>query len=256
MPSIIHIGLAQLDLAWENPLANQSRIETMLTGQPAMDLLVLPEMWSTGFTMNTAISEPAEGPSLEWMKQSARAHHTYVGGSLSVRQGDQCYNRFYVVAPDGSHSHYDKRHLFSYGKEDQHYTPGTGKLVFQVGDWRIRPVVCYDLRFPAWCRNLEDVDILLIVANWPKARIHHWDALLPARAIENQCFVVAVNRIGTDGNQLAYPGHSSVYDMDGTRRLFMAGNREGIDNIALDREELIQYRNHYRFLQDRDRFSF
>ena len=254
MASVIHIGLAQLDLAWENPEANQSRIESLLPGQPRLDLLVLPEMWSTGFTMNTSISEPAEGPSFEWMKWIANVHNTHVCGSLSVREGSRYYNRFYVVAPDGSHNHYDKRHLFSYGKEDQHYTPGTGKLIFQVGEWRIRAVVCYDLRFPAWCRNLEDVDILLIVANWPKARIHHWDALLPARAIENQCFVVAVNRIGTDFHQLAYPGHSSVYDMDGAQCLFMAENREGIDNIAVDREELIQYRARYRFLQDRDQF--
>ena len=254
MPAALHIGLVQPDLAWENPAANQLKVESLLQGHNDLNLVVLPEMWSTGFTMNTANSEPAQGPSFLHMQAMAAAHNAYVCGSISVRDGDQYYNRFYAVAPDGSYHHYDKRHLFSYGKEDKHYTAGTEKLIFQVGEWRIRAVVCYDLRFPAWCRNLEDVDILLIVANWPQARIHHWDALLRARAIENQCFVVAVNRVGTDGNQLLYPGHSSVYDMDGQQRLFM-DNREGFDNIALDREELIQYRNHYRFLQDRDRFS-
>lgn len=256
MSSAIRIGIAQFDLAWENPRANHTAVESMFADAPAMDLLVLPEMWSTGFTMNTSASEPLQGPSLDWMQNQAALHAMTICGSVSVFDGQRAYNRFYAVSPDGTVQSYDKRHLFSFGKEDKHYQAGKDKLIFTVGEWRIRAIICYDLRFPAWCRNQEDVDILLCVANWPQARIHHWDALLRARAIENQCFVVAVNRIGTDHNQLQYPGHSSVYDMDGGQRLLMEAKNPGrIDNIALDREELIQYRQHYRFLQDQDRFS-
>ena len=255
MSTVIRIGLAQFDLAWENPVANQSMMELMLETQDGLDLLVLPEMWSTGFTMNTKASESTDGSSLQWMKDQASSRNMTVCGSISVRNGDKAYNRFYAVSPDGQVALYDKRHLFSYGTENQHYQAGKDKLIFRVGEWRIRAIICYDLRFPAWCRNLEDVDILLCVANWPQARIHHWDALLRARAIENQCYMVAVNRIGTDGNQLTYPGHSSVYDMDGGQRLLLSENRAGIDNIALDREELTGYREHYRFLQDRDQFT-
>jgi predicted amidohydrolase len=255
MSTVIRIGLTQFDLAWENPAANQAKVAAWLDSTDVPDLLVLPEMWSTGFTMNTDAGESPDGPSLQWMKHQAVSRNMTICGSLSVREGGKAYNRFYAVTPDGEVQSYDKRHLFSYGTENQFYQAGRDKLIFRVGRWRIRAIICYDLRFPAWCRNLEDVDILLCVANWPQARIHHWDALLRARAIENQCHVVAVNRIGTDGNQLKYPGHSSVYDMDGAQRLLLPENWEGIGNIALDREELIQYRDHYRFLQDRDRFS-
>jgi predicted amidohydrolase len=178
----------------------------------------------------------------------------HIAGSVAVKDGDQYYNRFYCVSPSGEVHRYDKKHLFSYGKEDHHYAPGHQQLTFQLGDWKIRAIVCYDLRFPVWCRNNDNYDILLVVANWPEARIHHWDALLKARAIENQCYVVGVNRVGTDGNNLVYPGHSAVYDMNGLERLDMA-SRVGIEKVILEKDQLSHFRTQYRFLQDRDQFN-
>lgn len=148
---------------------------------------------------------------------------------------------------------YDKKHLFSYGNEHLHYTPGSQKVVLDIKGWKIMPIICYDLRFPAWCRNTTDYDLLMVVVNWPTPRIHHWDALLKARAIENQCFVAAVNRTGKDGNGLQYNGHSCVIDMNG-KAVLDPGEEEGLTNIVLDKQELIAYREQYRFLQDRDDF--
>ena len=260
MASSLRIGLAQYDTAWEDPLANIQILEHLLQGDHEFDLFVLPEMWSTGFTMQTAAkaetADDADGSRIafNWMKRKSAELQMHIAGSVAVKDGDQYYNRFYCVSPSGEFHRYDKRHLFSYGKEDHHYAPGHQQLTFQLGDWKIRAIVCYDLRFPVWCRNNDDYDILLVVANWPEPRIHHWDALLKARAIENQCYVVGVNRVGTDGNQLVYPGHSTVYDMNGQPRLEMA-SRVGIEKVTLEKEQLTHFRTQYRFLQDRDQFS-
>ncbi|MEO6133297.1 MAG: nitrilase-related carbon-nitrogen hydrolase, partial [Saprospiraceae bacterium] len=155
---------------------------------------------------------------------------------------------------DGSMIQYDKHHLFSYGTEDQFYTPGSTSQVFEILGWKIKPFICYDLRFPVWCRNTEGYDLMVVSANWPAPRIHHWDALLRARAIENQAYVAAVNRIGTDGNDLTYPGHSSIYDMNGIALLELQ-DREGIEVYQLEKSVLTSYRDHFRFLQDRDNFN-
>lgn len=254
MSSSLHVGLVQYDVAWEDPAVNFDRLDTMLKDESNLDLVVLPEMWSTGFTMHTEhAAEPVLGPASEWMKQHANQYNTHVAGSVSVKNGVACYNRFYCFEPSGHHHQYDKKHLFSYGKEEQHYTAGKNRITFQIGEWKIMPIICYDLRFPAWCRNTDDYDVMLVVANWPQARIHHWDALLRARAIENQCYVVAVNRVGTDGNNLVYNGHSAVYDMNGNTLLDLE-SKEGIGKTELRKDDLDQFRNQYRFLQDRDRF--
>jgi predicted amidohydrolase len=281
MASSLRIGLAQYNTAWEDPLANIHQVEDLLQGEHDLDLLVLPEMWSTGFTMNTATATTEKTENAEdaeeatattektenaedaddlgrtafgWMKRKSAELQMHIAGSIAVKDGDQYFNRFYCVSPAGEIQRYDKKHLFSYGKEDHHYAPGHQQLTFQLGDWKIRAIVCYDLRFPVWCRNNDNYDILLVVANWPEARIHHWDALLKARAIENQCYVVGVNRVGTDGNQLDYPGHSAVYDMNGLGRLEMT-SRVGIEKVILEKDQLTQFRTQYRFLQDRDQFS-
>ena len=265
MASSLRIGLAQYNTTWEDPLANIRQLENLLQNEQDLDLLVLPEMWSTGFTMNTATAtadktdyadtaDDADGIAFNWMKRKSAELKMHIAGSVAVKDSDQYYNRFYDVSPTGEIHRYDKRHLFSYGKEDHHYAPGHQQLTFQLGDWKIRAIVCYDLRFPVWCRNNDDYDILLVVANWPEARIHHWDALLKARAIENQCYVVGVNRVGTDGNQLVYPGHSAVYDMNGQPRLEMA-SQIAIGRVILEKEKLTHFRQQYRFLQDRDQFN-
>lgn len=255
MAFTLDIALTQLNLAWEQPEANQAKAAACLSGAPDADLLVLPEMWATGFTMNTAKAEPAEGPSFQWMKEQSAKNDLFIAGSISIREGDQFYNRFYCTGPNGKIAQYDKRHLFSFGHEDNYYSAGQRHSPFQIDDWRIMPIICYDLRFPVWCRNTDTYDVLLVVANWPEVRIHHWDALLRARAIENQCFVVAVNRIGKDPNNLYHPGHSSVYDMNGTCLLMMDEKVEGTSLVRLEREPLDQFRQKYRFLQDRDRFN-
>ena len=255
MASSLHLQLIQFNTVWEDPSANISQLDLLLKDKSNPGLIILPEMWSTGFTMNTSFAEDAkDGDALRWMKKKAATLNTFVAGSIAVKANNHFYNRFICVGPLGEIFQYDKKHLFSYGKENNHYSPGNAPLTFSIGDWRIRAIVCYDLRFPVWSRNNDDYDVLLVVANWPQARIHHWDALLRARAIENQCYVVAVNRVGTDGNNLVYNGHSVVYDMNG-QLLLNLEDAAGIGSVTLDKDILTDFRKQYRFLQDRDAFS-
>lgn len=251
----LRIGLAQFDVSWEDRDANLLQVESLLQFGEDLDLLILPEMWSTGFTMSPeTMAEGQEGLALRWMIDHSQRFNLAIAGSVAVREGEQYYNRWYCVQPEGQIDHYDKRHLFSYGKEDLHYTPGLSQPIINLKGWRIRPIICYDLRFPVWCRNTDDYELMIVVANWPTPRIHHWDTLLKARAIENQCYIAGVNRIGSDGNGLHYPGHSVVIDMNGTTVLEMK-DREGIGSVEIDKNQLIQYREHFRFLQDRDPFQ-
>jgi omega-amidase len=253
--SSLHITLVQPDIAWEKSQENFEHLDLLLSGSSGQDLIILPEMWSTGFSMRPElIAEPSDGPALQWMKAKAKQKNAVIAGSVSVKEDNQYFNRCYYAFPDGEVVSYNKRHLFSYGKEDQHYTTASEQVVVDIKGWKIKPVICYDLRFPVWCRNTEDYDLLVVVANWPIPRIHHWDALLKARAIENQSYVVAVNRIGTDGNGLEYNGHSSVYDMNGTQLVFL-NEQEGLASIILDRHQLNTFREQFRFLQDRDHFT-
>lgn len=232
-----------------------SCIEKLLGQSSDLDLVLLPEMWSTGFTMQPEkVAEPAPGTALQWMTNQARVRNTAIAGSISVAEGALYFNRWYCAFADGQIVQYDKKHLFSYGGEDQHYTAGSTKAFIEIKGWKIMPIICYDLRFPAWCRNTDSYDLMMVVANWPVARIHHWDALLKARAIENQSYVAAVNRIGTDANGLQYNGHSSVYDMNG-QEILSLGEKEGVGFLALEKQKLIAYRDQFRFLQDRDPFT-
>ena len=255
MTSTLHIALIQFDIIWEDRDANIAQLEKMLQSAGKADLVILPEMWSTGFSMRPeTVAEITPGPALTWMIEYSQMINATIAGSISVSDQGKYYNRLYVVHPDSTIQHYDKKHLFSYGKEDQHYQSGHERIVFEVNGWKIMPIVCYDLRFPVWCRNNLDYDMMMVVANWPASRIHHWDALLKSRAIENQCYIAAVNRIGNDGNGLQYPGHSCIIDMNGDTLLEM-NNAAGAGIIALDRGKLIEYRDHFRFLQDRDVFQ-
>lgn len=256
MSSQLRIALAQFDITWENRDVNIHHVESMLSFGENVDLLILPEMWSTGFSMQPEkIAEPHPGPALQWMQMTAQRLNLSLGGSISIVEDGKYYNRFYAVHSNSDYQYYDKRHLFSYGKEDDFYTPGHERIVFEIKGWKIMPVICYDLRFPVWCRNNLDYDVMVVVANWPTARIHHWDALLKARAIENQSYIAAVNRIGIDANGLHYPGHSCISDMNGNALLEMK-DKEGLGVYTLDKEALDNYRTHFRFLQDRDSFYF
>lgn len=249
------LGLVQYDIAWENPQENIKRIEHLLGKKAPFDLLVLPEMWSTGFTMQPEkVAEKENGPAFQWMREQAQKYNVCICGSISFSDHQKFYNRWYCVFPDGHTHHYDKKHLFTYGKENEHYTPGNKTMVFELNGWRIMPIICYDLRFPAWCRNKEDYDLLLVAANWPSPRIHHWDALIKARAIENQSYVAAVNRIGQDPTGLEYIGHSQVIDMNG-QELAYSSEDEGIETVTLHKESLSKYRLQYPFLRDMDHYS-
>jgi omega-amidase len=253
--SFLRIGLAQFNIHWEDPMANFEHVEHLMKFDEGLDFLLLPEMWSTGFTMNPAtFAEHAPGPALSWMIDNAHRHNFVIGGSIAVEENGQYYNRWYAVYPDGKVVSYDKKHLFSYGKEDKHYSSGHTHPLIEISGWKIMPIVCYDLRFPVWCRNTSGYDLLVVDANWPTPRIHHWDALLRARAIENQSYVAAVNRIGSDGNGLHFPGHSSIYDMNGSA-LMELKDQEAIGVYTLDKLALTQYRDHFRFLQDQDKFT-
>ena len=251
----LRISLLQFDISWENPEANIYQLDQKINELPETDLILLPEMWSTGFSMHPEkIAESSDGPAVTWMINKAHEKNAVIAGSLSIKHDNTYVNRFYLVYPDGHFRNYDKKHLFSFGKEDQHYSPGSTHLIADVLGWKIMPIICYDLRFPVWCRNTSDYDLLIVVANWPAARIHHWDALLRARAIENQCYVAAVNRTGTDGNGLIYNGHSGLLDMNGELLLDLK-EAQCSGTWTLEKSNLTDYRNHYRFLQDRDTFT-
>jgi len=248
--AILNIGLVQFDVSWERPDLNMQRIESLVGDQQGFDLLLLPEMWSSGFSMNPeTASEPAHGPALQWMMQKAKQWDTAIAGSLSVHEGSQYFNRFYCAWPDGRVAHYDKKHLFTYGKEDLHYTSGHAQVQIEVKGWKIRPVICYDLRFPVWCRNTDSYDLLVVVANWPIPRIHHWDALLRARAIENQCFVIGVNRTGMDDHGLYFPGASHIFDPFG-KDLCAGNDSDELLMAEIDLAEVGRVRATFPFLRD------
>jgi predicted amidohydrolase len=249
--------LVQADLRWNDPAANRERIAEMLDRhRGAFDLAVLPETFTTGFLGDEGgADEGMDGATVAWMQSTARACGGAVAGSLVITAGGQRFNRFLVVGADGVLARYDKRHLFSYGGEDAHYTAGTERVVFRLGGWRINLQTCYDLRFPVWCRNRGDYDLMLLVANWPARRIHHWSALLEARAIENQSYVVGLNRVGRDGKGLEYPGQSAVHGPMG-ETLLRLENAELLQRVDLDLSAVAAARERFPFQADADDFNF
>ena len=284
------VSLLQRDIIWADPAANRQRADEALRALPPSDLIVLPEMFSTGFaTQPVGIAESADSPTLAWMRRVARERDCAVAGSVAVGVDDRQWasatpaegggqaglgaalryvNRFYFVTPDGREVHYDKRHLFTYGGEHLRYTPGDRRIIAQWRGVRIRLLVCYDLRFPAWCRNLaaDDVaddatlatadgayDLALVVASWPSSRVEAWDALLRARAIENQCYVAGVNRVGTDP-LCQYPGSSALIDPYGRVAASCGRDRECATTAELDLDRLRAFRRKFPVLADADAF--
>lgn len=250
------IAIIQTDLIWENPKANRVQFEQKInTISQAVDLIVLPEMFSTGFTMfPKALAETMNGETVKWMQEVARAKQSAICGSIIIEENTNHYNRFVFVYPNGEIKTYDKRHLFSLAGEHELYTQGTEKVIIEYKDWKICPQICYDLRFPVFSRNVEEYDLLIYVANWPKPRIMAWDALLKARAIENISFVIGVNRIGLDGNKHEYVGHSVVHDELGSSKV-EANENDDVFFATLDKVQLLQTREKLNFLNDRDDFS-
>jgi predicted amidohydrolase len=250
------LSLIQAATHWHDPAANRAMFDGYLAEVPeAAELVVLPEMFSTGFTMaSRETAEPMTGPTVAWMRRSAAAYGRTLCGSVVIEDGGACYNRFLWVAPDGGVTTYDKRHRFRMAGEHEHYAAGTRRCVVRLREWRILPLVCYDLRFPVWLRNRGDYDLLLAVANWPAARQEAWNALLRARAIENQAFAAGANIVGTDGNAVAYGGGTAVYDPEGTA-LLEAGGDAGVFTVTLDREGLEAFRQRFPVWQDADDFE-
>lgn len=255
------ISLVQASLHWHDPAANRAQLAGLLASAlPSAgltDLIVLPEMFTTGFSMEAASqAEEHPGPTLAWLRAQAAFYDAVVTGSIITREGTAYYNRLLWVRPDGSYSAYDKRHLFRLAGEHEVYTPGTCRLTEEWRGWRIRPLICYDLRFPVWSRNdpRQPYDVLLYVANWPQPRAEIWRTLLRARAIENMAYTVGVNRLGTDGVGHEYSGQSALLDIHGDY-LAQAGNLQTVLTHTLKAQPLHNLREKMPFLLDADEFS-
>ncbi len=250
--------MVQPRLCWQDASENRARLETQISAALAggkADLIVLPETFTTGFLGDVG-GEPEgmNGATVVWMRELASAHDAAMAGSVVIGEDGQRFNRFLFVPPEEEIHYYDKRHLFAYGGENTRYLPGRRRVVLSWRDWRICPQICYDLRFPVWCRNRDDYDLLLFVANWPAPRVHAWSTLLVARAIENQSFVIGINRVGEDGNGIAYPGQSAAIDPLGKALVSMGGDVAS-QLVTLDIEELRDVRARLPFLADADPFS-
>jgi omega-amidase len=257
MPSEhLHITIVQPDIVWEDKTTNLQQYGRMIAGvKEDKHVVVLPEMFSTGFSMAPErLAESMDGPSVGWMADMAVKFRCIMTGSLIIEEDGRYYNRMLWVQPDGRIGHYDKRHLFGYAREDQHYSPGQSRLIVSVNGWRINLLVCYDLRFPVWARNLDEAyDVLLYVANWPEPRSLAWRRLLQARAIENLSYVVGVNRVGKDGKGHNYLGESSVFGPLGEQIVQLAGDAR-CHTVTLEKEVLQKARTTFPFLHDADKF--
>jgi predicted amidohydrolase len=260
--STLHFSLIQTSLFWEDKGANLDQLSQKINAidQPT-EIIVLPEMFSTGFSMQPKkLAENMDGPTVDWMRRTAAAKRAILAGSIIIEEGGQYLNRFIWMLPNGELGYYDKRHLFGFAGEDQKYSAGNKRLIASVKGWKINLQVCYDLRFPVWARqNIanvgeEEYDVLLYVANWPEKRSHAWKTLLTARAIENQCFTIGVNRVGLDGNNIAHSGDSMVVGPLG-EVLYHCAYEEDVFHISLQKEELVKTRQQFPFLKDADDFS-
>ncbi len=259
------VTLIQTSLHWEDRQKNLAHFDTLVNSiSEPTDLIVLPEMFTTGFTMNPAkFADPLNGPGLQWMAKKAKEKNAALCGSVAVGDGKYYYNRLFWVEPNGSVSTYDKRHLFRMAGEDKHYAMGTQKIIKPLKEFNFCPLVCYDLRFPVWSRNsfkktnglpTASYDVLIYVANWPEVRSYPWKQLLIARAIENQCYVIGVNRIGKDGNDISHAGDSVVINPRGEIISKTKANEESVETVTLDKAYLEDYRRAFPVGLDSDDF--
>ena len=252
--STLSVNIIQTSLAWESITGNLNHISDLISQCGKTDIIVLPEMFTTGFSMDTDLAEPMDGWAVKWMKKQAADRQCVLAGSLMIKEEGHFYNRFVWMQPDGQSQHYDKRHLFSYADEHKYFHPGQKNILIEYKNWRIRPLICYDLRFPVWARNTDAYDLLIYVANWPEKRSFAWKHLLQARAIENQAYCIGVNRVGMDGKDIPYSGDSSIIQYDG-EILFRATDEEIVHKISLEKEKQESFRERFQFLADRDKFQ-
>ena len=252
----LRVALIQSDLIWESPAANRKQFEEKINIlDEDIDLIILPEMFTTGFTMNASdVAETMKGETVQWLQNLAQEKSIAITGSIVIGENDNFYNRLLFVHPSGKIDFYDKKHTFTLAGEHEVFSAGTERIVSEYKAWEICPLICYDLRFPVWARNTENYDLLLYVASWPKPRIEAWDGLLKARAIENMSYTIGVNRVGIDANNYEYTGNTVCYDTLGN---CLVKNNKGTEEtliIELDKETHIKARNRFRFLADRDEF--
>lgn len=254
MAEDLKITIIQPDIIWEDPRANLEKYSNWIENTGDTDVIILPEMFTTGFSMEPEkLKEPMDGSSVEWMKQVASAENASVVGSLIIEDAGKIFNRAIWVFPDGRTEIYDKRHLYTMGQEHLHYSPGNRKSVVEFKGWKFCPQICYDLRFPVFARNLEDYDVVFYMANWPSPRHHVWKNLLIARAIENQAYCFGINRTGTDGAGLTYLGDSACVSPKGFAE-FM-GEEESIRTFDISYSKLHDFRKKFPLLNDRDNFK-
>ncbi len=264
--STLTITTIQSNLIWEEKSANLRMLEKKIANiEEKTEIVILPEMFNTGFSMKPELlAESMDGETVAWMKKTSRENGVVLTGSIMIEEEGKHYNRLIWMLPNGQHGHYDKRHLFAYGGEDKHYSPGNKRLIASVKGWKINLQVCYDLRFPVWARQSPsssrreneaefEYDVLVYVANWPERRSHAWKTLLCARAIENQCYVVGVNRVGSDGNNLYHSGNSLVIDPLG-QVLYHMADEEDVNTITLQKDMLDDVRSKFPFWKDADSF--
>ncbi len=253
----MEVAIIQSNLVWENPVQNRINFSKKIERiTKPVDLIVLPEMFTSGFTMNpVAVAETMQGDTVRWMQSIAELKQCAIMGSVVIKEEGSYVNRLLFVEPSMTISIYDKKHTFTLAGEHNVYKSGNNRLIVNYRGWRIMPLVCYDLRFPVWARNVNDYDLLIYVANWPKPRINAWDVLLKARAIENMSYCIGVNRVGIDAENYEYPGHSAVYDVLGNRISNTEANEEHIEIVSLSKNHIEKYRDKLKFLSDRDLFS-
>ena len=252
----LKVAIIQSKLYWENKEENLKMFSAKISKiNESVDLIVLPEMFTTGFTMRPKMfAEGMSGSTMNWMKKTAREKNSSVIGSFICEENKKFYNRLALVFANGTFQIYDKRHLFSMGNEQQHYQAGEERMIAEINGWKICPFICYDLRFPIWSRNTKEkpYDVLIYIANWPEKRKHPWKTLLLARAIENQAYVIGLNRVGEDGNGISHSGDSAIVNSKGEIISTIIANLESTEIISLNYQELHEFRNIFPVLNDAD----
>jgi omega-amidase len=253
----LRITLVQSSIHWENPAKNRvffSEIIAPLAN--TTDLIVLPEMFTTGFSMNAEeLSEPQDGPTVQWLVETSKSVNAAITGTVIIKENNNFYNRLFFVTPEGNIHTYNKKHTFTLAGEDAVFTSGTTRIVIDYLGFKICPFICYDLRFPVWARNTDGYDLLLYTANWPEKRIAAWDALLKARAIENMSYCVGVNRVGVDGNNHSYVGHSAMYDCLGKQVSREEFESAFVETVTVYKDHIDTTRAQLQFLNDADEFT-
>jgi len=246
----LKIGFVQFDIKWEDSQANLERLDELIRSEDNADLIVLPEMFNTGFSMDPSrIAQKEDGPAVSWMCSVSGELEKTLMGTIAIEENGKFYNRCYIVKDGVIAGKYDKRNLFTMAGEEKVYERGRDQFIFELNGWKIKPLICYDLRFPVWCHNKEEADLMIFMANWPAARVTHWSALLKARAIENQAYVIGVNRVGVDGNGKEHNGYSSVISPMG-EIVIEEINTEGYFIETLDKNNISEFRGMFNVLKE------